>query len=388
MKKLIYMAFLLMPLAGFSQNFSEVFSQIEKNNTTLKALREEMNAAVTAAHTGNAPSDPEVDFGYLWGTPKDQGNRVDLDVTQTFDFPTAYVYRKRIADGVSDAARSQYDENRRQILLQANAACVEIVYRNMLSSVLYGCLYNAQGISDAWSRKAGEGDATALDVNKADLNLRKSRKAFDENEIEKEALLHELRRLNGGEDISVNSSEYMPVSFPSDFESWYASAQIPSIASLESESDVAQTDIRLQTSGWLPKFSIGYVSERIAGTTLQGVHAGISIPLWENHGKVRAAKASAEAAKARLEDSRLQMHDSLKILWEKGMKLQKVVSEYEAMLKETRSIDLLTKALDLGEISLLDYLMEQDLWIDALQDLLSSQRDLQLIAAELASYSK
>ena len=386
MKKTIILIALLVPALGFSQNFSDVLYQIEKNNKTLQALRSETDAAAAAAHTGIALADPEVELGYLWGTPKEQGNRVDINVTQTFDFPSVYIYRKRIADGTAGVLEHEYLESRRQILLEAETACIESVYRNALACVLYGCLANALGIYDAWSKKEAAGDASSLEVRKASLNLLTARKAFDENEIEREALSAQLSRLNGGVEVSVGGTEFMPASLPEDFEQWFSGIESPAVSAAAATAEVAQSEVKLQTAGWLPKFSVGYVSERIAGTTLQGVGLGLSIPLWENHGRVRAARASAEAAEVRLADSRLQFHDTLKTLWAKGQKLQKLVTDYNSALESTHSLDLLHKALDAGEISLLDYLVEQDIWIDALQESLSSQRDLQDIAAELRSY--
>jgi len=389
MKRLyIIAALLLFPALSWAQNYGDVLSQIEQNNPVLKALQAEAAARAQEARTGLAPADPEVEAGYLWGKPSDTGNRVDLNVTQSFDFPTAYYWRKKVSDGNVDLAYLDYQVQRREVMLDAEYACIEMVYRNALASMLSRRLEMAETISSSVAKKMAAGDASKLDVNKAELNLLSSRRAYDENEVEMEAVRSQLARLNGGQPVSLEASCFMPAALPADFESWFAGVASPEIRSLERQEEVSQMGVKLEKSGWLPKFSVGYVSERIAGTVLQGVGVGVSIPLWENHGKVKAAKAVAEAAKTRLETEQMQFECSMRTLYTKASKLAALVESYRGSVESSGSMDLLAKALSSGQISLLDYIVEQEVWYDAAEQLLESERDLQLICAELRSFGE
>ena len=98
-KTLIIIAAVMAAFPLRAQNLESVLSSVERNNTTLKVLRAEADAAKAEARTGLTPADPELELGYLWGTPKEEGNRIDLGLTQSFDFPTVYRFRKLIADG-------------------------------------------------------------------------------------------------------------------------------------------------------------------------------------------------------------------------------------------------------------------------------------------------
>jgi len=51
------------------ENIDSILFSIEENNSTLKALREETNAQKLGNKTGIYLSDPDVEFGYLWGNP-------------------------------------------------------------------------------------------------------------------------------------------------------------------------------------------------------------------------------------------------------------------------------------------------------------------------------
>jgi hypothetical protein len=69
-------------------SITTVLKAIEDNNTTLKALKETAEAQKLENKTGIYLSGPEIGFNYLWGNPSAIGNRNDLNITQTFDFPT------------------------------------------------------------------------------------------------------------------------------------------------------------------------------------------------------------------------------------------------------------------------------------------------------------
>ena len=379
-------ALLLSPVFSWGQNFSDVLSQIEQNNPLLKALQAEARAKAQEARTGLAPADPEVEAGYLWGRPSDMGNRVDLNVTQTFDFPTAYYWRRKVSDGNVDLAQLEYLAQRREVMLEAETLCIEMVYRNALQSLLSKRLEMAQTIESAMAKKAALGDASHLDLNKAELNLLSARRSADENEVEHEAVRSQLARLNGGVPVQLDADCFMPAELPADFETWYAGVVSPEIRTLERREEVSQLGVKVEQAGWLPKFSVGYVSERIAGTVLQGVGVGVSIPLWENHGKVKAARAVADAAKARLETEQLQFECSMKTLYNRAVKLVALVKSYRESVEAADSMELLQKALSSGQLSLIDFIVEQEVWYDSAEVILASERDLQVLCAELRSF--
>lgn len=369
-----------------AQDFSGILSQIEANNTTIKALRSEADAAVMEAKTGIAPSDPSVEINYLWGNK--EGNRFDLGVSQEFDFPTVYYWRKKVSQGECSLAEFQYTMGRRDILLEAQTLCIDLVYHNALDKELQRRLNDAKTISEAYKKNLDKGEANILDANKATLNLLSATKAYQENRVEIETLTSELTRLNGGKDISVDVSNLELSLLPADFQTWFedAAASSPELRSLEVENAVAQSGVKLAVSEWLPKFSLGYVSERQDGGVLQGIGGGISIPLWENHGKVKAAKAKAAAAQVRHDDAVNQYYNTLKNKYNKVLSLQKVSSEYRELLGGISSIDSLKKALDSGALSLVDYVLEISVWYDALVETLEAERDCKTLEAEMNSW--
>lgn len=376
-------------LTVHAQTTDQVLAEVERNNTTLKALRAEADAAKAQARTGLTPADPELELGYLWGTPKEQGNRIDIGLSLTFDFPTVYHYRKLIANGEATMADLEYQAARKAILEEAEKTCISITYHNALRSVLALRMDSAQTIADAWQKKFDRGECGILDLNKARLNLVEARKDYEMNEINLKSASEELVRMNGGEAIALEDGIFTDALLPDDFETWYSMAaqRNPELMALSVSADNAEKELKLAKAEWLPKLSIGYTSERIAGTTLQGIGGGISIPLWEGKGKVKAARARNEALKAKAEDSALQFRNSLRNKYNQAKGLQKVVCDYRAEVGRISSLEMLDKALMAGEISLIEYKMEQSLWYDAISSALESERDYHFLLAELHRFA-
>lgn len=368
--------------------YSPVLKQIEENSTTLKALKEQMEAQKLGNKTGLTPSNPEVEFGYLWGNPSANGNRKDINVSQTFDFPTAYAQRIRLSDMKNESAEYQYKSQRMDLLLSAKNTCIELIYYNALGKLYEKQLENAKKIADAYEIKKNTGAANQLEYNKIVLNYTNMDNEVKRINLERERLLSELVRLNGGNPVSFDFTAYGSSVLPSDFESWYASAEAenPVLQYLKSQVEVNNRQIKLTRSLSLPKLSVGYMGEFVPGQEFQGVTVGISIPLWENKNKVKQAKVAARASEKMVEDAKMQYYNRLKDLYAKVRQLQNNVSGYNSVFKQNDNDELLFKAYNSGEISLLDYLLEMEYYFVSYDKCLQAERDLELALAELCAF--
>jgi hypothetical protein len=65
--------------------------------------------------------------------------------------------------------------------------------------------------------------------------------------------------------------------------------------------------------------------------------------------------------------------------------LKAAADVYRKSLETANSSDLLKKALDAGEISLLDYILEIGLYYDTVNQALEAERDYQMAYAELSA---
>lgn len=368
-----------------AQQFQSVLKTIERNNTTLAALRQQTEAQKLGNRTGLTPANPEVEFNYLWGNPSVIGNRTDISITQTFDFPTAYAHRSKIANLQNDNAELQYKAERIKVLLSAKQTCIELVYYNALAKAYAVRLQNAERIATTYKTRLDKGDANALEHNKAQLSLTTVQAEAARIETERAVLLTQLKSLNGGKDIVFPDSLYPTNALPANFDDWYATAEAksPLLQYVSGQIKIGNRQVKLNRAMGFPKFSAGYMSEKIVGEHFQGVTLGVSLPLWENKNRVKEVKAQVRAAEATLEDSKVQFYNRLQSLHLKASMMQQNAQKVRQSISTYSNEPLLKKALDAGEISLLNYLLEIEYYYDAMNKVLETERDFELAAAEL-----
>lgn len=380
---------LFLPSMLAAQNTTDaILVQVEKNNTTLSALRKKADAQKIGNKTGIYLQNPEVEFNYLWGNPSSIGNRTDFSLRQSFDFPTAYGYKNQISDLKNEQAELEYRKQVKVISLQARNVCIDLIYNNALKSEYVKRLAHAQSVANSFKAKFDAGECGILEYNKAQINLLNLTNKIDLIEVDRNALVAELVRLNGGIAIDFTELEFPATIITADFEQWYAQAEQsnPMLNWLKQEIEISKKQVDLNKALSLPKFQAGYMSESVVGQQFRGVTVGISIPLWENKNTVKSARANTLALQAMETDSKLQLYNQLKNLHAKTVALQANVLSYGTKLQQFNSSDLLKKALDKGEISLIDYIMELTLYYQNVDKMLELKRDLNHTVAEMNQF--
>ncbi len=73
-------------------------------------------------------------------------------------------------------------------------------------------------------------------------------------------------------------------------------------------------------------------------------------------------------------------------LYAKAIGLQNNAIDYKSRLKDFNSTELLKKALDKGEITLIDYILELTIYYESINKLLRSELEMNKTVAELNQY--
>ncbi|MCK5535672.1 MAG: TolC family protein [Bacteroidales bacterium] len=390
MKK--YIAFISISLfctTIFSQTSIEnVLLEIEKNNTSLQALRKSVDAEKLGNKTGIYLQNPEIGFAYLWGSPVELGTRANLSISQSFDFPTVYKHKKQIANSKNEQIELEYQKQLKNIQLQTRLLCFDIVYINALENELSKRLIHAQSIANSYKAKFTIGETNILEYNKAQLNLLNTTTEIESIDIERTAALAELSRLNGGILINFTDSQIINTELNDNFEDWYAEAKQsnPLLKWLKQEIEISQQQIKLSKAMKLPKFQAGYMSEGLVDDKFQGITLGLSIPLRENKNTVKYANAQAEALKSIEFDEKMQFYNKLKAFHAKAIAVQNTANNYRQNLKSFDNSALLKKALESGQISLIDYMQELSIYYESINKLLELERELNKTIAELCQF--
>lgn len=389
MKKII-ISFIMLIVAYpiFAQDMAGILAKIEQNNTQLSALRKANEAEKLENKTGIFLENPEFEFHYLWGNPSNMGQRTDISITQSFDFPTVYGHQNKISDLKNEQVELKYTKEQKALILRAKQILFQLVYHNAQQQQLMERLEHAQSIASSYQSKFRVGETNVLEYNKSQLNLLNLQKESESVQIERKSLLAELRSLNGGKAIVFENSVYEQVSLPLDFEQWYTEAEAnnPLLNWLKQEVELSQRQVKLSKAMSLPKLNAGYMSEKAGGEQFQGLIVGVSIPLWENKNTVKYAKANTDAMQSYAVDSKIVFYNHLMSLYEKANSLQKNTEDYRTQLNKYEHSALLNKALAKGHITLIDYMLELSIYYTSQNNLLEMERDLNLCLAELYQF--
>lgn len=391
MKRLITIlcAFISISTLSAQISITNLLTEIEQNNTRLAAVRKSAEAMLIENKTGNYLNNPEVEFHFLNGNPSPLGKRTDFSISQSFDFPTAYKYRNQISKSKNKQVETMYLKERNSLLFDAHLLCLDLIYSNALMAELNKRLNHAQSIARSTKAEFEVGETNILVYNKAQLNLLNLSNEIEILEIDRKLIRSKLSSMNGGKEANLNDSVYIPAEIPENFDQWYtiAASNNPVLAWLKQEIEISRQQKQLSKALSMPKMAAGYLSEKVAGEQFQGVSLGLTIPLWENKNTTKLATANTIALTFEKQDMELQLYNELQILHAKALNLQNSLNNYRAKLTEFDNTALLKKALDAGEITMIEYLLELSFYYESKNKLLEMERKKCKAVAELNQFS-
>lgn len=363
-----------------------VLTDISKNNKTLQTQSKYWEAQTLQYNTGNTLYDPIVSYDFMRGTPNAiAGNQTDINVIQRFDFPTVYGKKKSLANEKSKQADFSITANKQEILLEAKKICIELVYRNKLQERIIERKTKTEKFLTDFQTKLNNGEGNVLDVNKAKLQLIEINKDYQLNISAINQLNQRLTELNGGIEIVFNETvypEYSPVPPFEELEETIENND-PVRKYLVQQTVIAQKQMGVTKALTLPKFEAGYHYQGILGQNFHGARIGMSIPLWENKNRVKQSQAELSVTEVQLNEHKTEHFYNTKQLYEKYTNLQKTLDEYQSVLSNINSIELLDKALAFGEITTIQYFLEASYFYQAINNYLQTEKEYNEVIAEL-----
>lgn len=363
-------------------------AQIAQNNTTLKALHRQMQASVLANGSNLSLTDPEAEVAYLVGTPKGVPNRTNVSLTQSLDWDVLLGRRRALAKANNQVAYNDYRLAVQQVLTEADEQFTTLVYYNKLCGELSQRQTLAEEIERLYQQKFERGDINQLEVNKVRLNASVSRADWARANNDRQQILANLQRLNGGHAVAFTDTVY-PLAGKAlpplvDFQSALAG----SLAVQTAQAAVAQSEaeIKVAKAEGLPALTVGFQGEYIKQNNYSGLSLGFSVPLWGNsRKKIRKAEAELAANRLTVDDVIYQERAQVAKLYASAQQLQQAANALQKDMQLMNNDQLLRRSLELGQISLLDYLLELSFYYTARTSQLEAERDAQLAVSALRS---
>jgi outer membrane protein TolC len=364
MRKLINtILFLVVSIVGFGQTFDSFLQSVERNNPRLIALQKWLEAEETKAKTGIYPDNPEVSYNYLFGNPDVIGNQQELEITQSFKLPGYYTSKSAVQKLDFQQKQALAEKEKRAVLHSARTAYFNLVWLYKKEALLKNRNADAEKLVALMKDGFEGGEISKPAYDKARIYAIGVQTEFQKVQSEIEVQNQYLSQLNGGNSIDGLTYEY-----PLDWELPVLDSLLSNLAESNPELVMSQLaiqqsekEIKNQQMNSFPSFEAGYKSETILDQKLQGFHAGVSIPLWQNKNTVKYAKLQTETSKANFSQQESELKAKVSALYFEVKALNDSYQQMKSIMDEEQVSESSLELLQSGQISFTEYLVDADL---------------------------
>ena len=370
--------------AQSTESIDSVLAAVERNNLELRALQQNNEASrLEIQSQNNLQQDISVSYSPFFSRGYDGVSSSELVVSMGFDFPSQYVSRSKSGKLQNQALDMQYALQRRDILLQAQLLCLDLVRLNQEKELLDTRMANADELLTLMEKRFTEGGANIIEVNKVKMERMNVSTLAAQNEAARQNALQSLRAMNGNIPVELLATEYPAVSDIADYDEFYAEvmATDAGILSAEASVDAAAQEIKVNRQNWLPKFEVGYRRNTSMTEASHGFLVGASLPLFSSRNKTKIAEARHTAAQSELENARLQAETQLQSRYNELLQIRSAVHTYDVPLMHS-TLDALKSAVLAGQMSIIDYYVEADNVYGNLSTYLSLENQYRKLLAE------
>lgn len=372
-RSLFLYIFCVLPLTLFAQvSVDEILRLVEQNNTTLKAASDKTEAAKQEVMMETSLEDPEIGFDYLWGKPGMIGKRKDINVNQTFDLATVFGYRKRLAKSQKELLELELQQKQLETRLEAMDLLVQITYYNQALAIYEERLQQEKQLAASYEKRLAAGDANKLEANRARLSLVEIESETEKVKMERDLLMLQLQTLCGGTEIMYNNTDYNAINIASGM-----SLKALQEAQNSQQERVAENDLKTARAQSMPSITAGYMAELTDDEKWNGVTIGVSIPLWSNRHNMKRARLSLQSARSEAADASYKLEQFAASQRLRTERYHDIAQKMQQKLANASSTTLLRKALEEGEISLVEYTIESSDLFDLRVKTLEAERDFQ-----------
>jgi cobalt-zinc-cadmium resistance protein CzcA len=296
-------------------------------------------------------------------------------VSQSFEFPTVYINRYKLASANVVSSEWQYEIARLELATRVKQVYWQFVYLKAKQKLL-----SYQDSLFSGFLRAAELRARAGETNRLEMITARSQSLEIRNQLfqvssdigtcsRKLMILLNSRTLLTPSDGDLHKID---AAFLSDSTSV---DQSPLIGYVQQQVEVSHINKRLEQSQMLPDLSVGYFNQTIIGTQdvngiprefgpdfrFQGVQAGIAIPLWFGPytSRSKAAKISENIARTDAENYTRSITGDYQSAHDEYKKYAVSIDYYEkqAVPESELIIEQATRAYRAGDMDYLDYVL-------------------------------
>lgn len=338
-----------------------VVDSLLNTDPVLRARAAEYAAEWHESKAENTLDDPEVSFDHFWSSPS-VGHKMNIGVSQSFDWPGLYGRRSRLADATRDAGAASLAVDRADRIAELLSVLTTIAYtRDALRQAEIADSLSHE-LLEATTEAESHGLVTKVDLGMVSLEHLSVHRALSEAHIAYEQALMNFETITGGCSLPEAVINSLELSAPEELQSLdtylTAATAAPSVAARQARIQQAMANARVVSAERMPGFSLGYTYNREFGDNFHGITAGITLPVYSRRSRTAAASERILALEADDQAATRAIEPEIRSLHSIATRLCADLAEYDRQLDNNNLAALLHQQYDSGAITRMDYLRQ------------------------------
>ncbi len=372
---------------SFSQtnSLTELLNEIEQNNIALKGYQSFMDSHQLENKSQNNLPDPELSGYYLPFGDNTTDTYTEIQLSQSFEFPTVYAARGKWNDLKLQQLQTAYTKKRQEVLLNAKRNLIALVFLQKQKAIEIERRAQSKQVFDQIQELFDKDQVGILDLNKAKIAWLQEQFVVEQLENDIQTLRAKLKALNGDQSIErLSSPLVLPIEIGTIETIWQEKlAKDPSLKVLKMNEDASFQKVKLEKNKVLPDLTLGYNYQGDKSSNYSGFYGGISIPLWNSKHKVKAAQANYKYQQSTRQVMTTSLYVQFQESYNRYQLMLEKYHEYQQTITGLNSEALLFKAYSLGAYSFMEYYVELQFYRNASDKMLQMEKELQLLQAQL-----
>ncbi len=319
------------------------------------------DAALVDILADNVPEGPEVEFEHMW--PQGGGHvKWSAGVSQSFDWPGAYGARSaqaRAQQSYISAANAGAALDKALTLKQL---IIDIVNLRQRLEVYEQVGSNLERLQQLIENSYKLENATVLDLRKARLAVLDNRRVIAQARADLDNLCAAYSAQTAYVPDAADWTVYPAQQLRRPDED--ALEQTADIRALRAAGDVARARIGVLRAEAMPRFRVGYRHAYEEATHFNGFAVAVTLPSWNTSRRRQAAELESAANTFTVNARLIELRAALDADYRAAAALGRDMQAYDELTGDNSYLQLLGKAYDGGELSVIDYLNELRLFTE------------------------
>lgn len=373
--------------AGGQNYYDDIVGTIIANNGDIQSQRHEIEAQKLDAADENALADPSVDFSRVWGR-HGVGNKLQLDVSQEFEWPGVYSSRRKAAAAANDAALKAALSSELDMDTELRMLLNELVYVRLQIKAMGVLQENYDLLSKTVEKEIQGGELTVIDQKKIEIEGYKISNDVNDLRIREQQLVGAIEGYcTVG--VALDGVTHYPIQQLLERETYITQIQSdPAIEALTLAATQEEYNAQTAKLKRMPGFSVGYQHQAEMGDRFNGFTVGMNLPVFQGRNARKAALERKEGAELSKETLIAKREAEMEALYDELQSNRTQMEQYNKVFGDNKYLELLLKAYKGGQIGMHEYISEMQYYNEVTMSYLSSEYNYQQALTAINRYGR